>query len=63
VSGIAFLILAVALSLVGSLVLWLRARPPRSMEHGIETFSRGMAALAQERAPRGRRQPGPPPRG
>ena len=53
-SGVAYLAIAVALSVVGSLVLWLRYRQPSSLEHGIDEFAREMRALAPGRPPRGR---------
>jgi hypothetical protein len=62
VSGLAFLVRAVLLSAVGSLVLWLRERTPTSTEHAIESFSRQMAALSP-RAPRGRGRARRPPPG
>lgn len=40
--------IAVALSLLGGLVLWLRSRKPRTMESGIEEFSKELRALAPE---------------
>jgi len=49
VSGIAFLLIAVGLSLVGSLVIWLRSRKPTTWDSGIHEFSRNMEALAQAR--------------
>ena len=48
-SGLVFLLAALALSVVGSIVLWLRHRQPTSMEQGIDDFSREMQALAPER--------------
>ena len=47
-SALGFLLVALVLSIVGSAVLWLRARQPTSMEHGIEEFRRGMDALRPE---------------
>lgn len=55
-SGVVFLAAAVGLSIVGSLLLWLRYRKPSSMSHGIESFRREMQALApQPPAPPGSR--------
>ena len=51
VGNLAFLGLAVVLSLVGCLLLWLRRRRPKSMEANVREFARELAALA----------PGPPP--
>ncbi|MFN2609073.1 MAG: hypothetical protein ABR511_14470 [Acidimicrobiales bacterium] len=62
-SNLAYLGVAVVISLVGCLVLWLRTRRPRSMEHSIREFSRELDALAppdggpadRSPRPRGRR--------
>lgn len=51
-SGLVFLFAALALSVVGSVVLWLRHRQPTSLEQGIDDFSREMQALAPDRPPR-----------
>jgi hypothetical protein len=55
-SALAFLLVAVAISAIGSLILWLthRQRPP-SIESGIDEFSRELRALAPDEAPRLRR--------
>ena len=45
-SAIVFLILAVAVATVGSLVAFLRTRNPASVESGIDDFRREMNALA-----------------
>lgn len=50
-SSLAFLAVAVALSLLGSLILWIRHRRPRSLEAGIDEFSRELKALAPDRKP------------
>jgi hypothetical protein len=49
VSNLLYLVIALALSAVGSLILWYRHRRPRSMEAGIDEFSRELKALAPER--------------
>ena len=52
---VAFLMIAVVISIVGSLVLYLRSRTPTSLESGIDNFRREMQALAprdDEPAPR-----------
>jgi hypothetical protein len=55
-SGLVFLLAALALSVVGSLVLWLHQRQPTSFDQGIEDFSKEMKALAPPPIPRpGRR--------
>ena len=48
--NLAFLGLAVVLSLAGCLFLWLRRRQPKSVEANVREFARELAALA----------PGPP---
>lgn len=50
-SSLAFLAVAVTLSLLGSLILWIRHRRPRSLEAGIDEFSRELKALAPDRKP------------
>ena len=47
-SSLAFLLVALAVSIIGSLWLWLRYRKPSSVEHGIDEFSREMRALSPE---------------
>jgi hypothetical protein len=49
VSNLLYLLIALALSAVGSLILWYRHRKPRSMEAGIDEFTRELKALAPER--------------
>ena len=44
--AVAFLMIAVVISVVGSTVLYLRSRTPSSLESGIDTFRREMQALA-----------------
>ncbi|HUF31787.1 MAG TPA: hypothetical protein VMN58_01105 [Acidimicrobiales bacterium] len=56
--GLAFLVVAMLLSILGSFVLWLRHRKPTSLEHGIDSFSREMGALAPGREQRASRGPG-----
>ena len=48
-SNLLYLVIALALSAIGSLILWYRHRRPRSMEAGIDEFSRELKALAPER--------------
>ena len=45
-TGLLFLLIAFALSIGGSIVLWLRHRDPTSVDHGIDEFRREMRALA-----------------
>ena len=40
-----FLLVALLLSILGSLVLWLRHRQPTSLDHGVDEFRREMNAL------------------
>ena len=48
-SGVVFLVGAIALSVVGSIALWLRTRPPTSFESGIDDFARRRSALSPDR--------------
>jgi hypothetical protein len=48
-SSLLYLLLALVLSVVGSLILVYRHRRPRSMEEGIDEFNRELRALAPER--------------
>ena len=71
-SNLAYLGLAVVISLVGCLILWLRHRKPRSMQAHMQRFARELEALApdpewnrrghrrrsQRAAPRRERRPG-----
>jgi hypothetical protein len=54
-SAIVFLLLAVAVATVGSLVAFVRTRNPASVESGIDDFRREMDALAP-RPDEGRRE-------
>lgn len=54
-SSLLFLGFALLLSLIGFLVLWIRNRPPRSVDAHIRAFARELQALAPE-------PPTPPPR-
>ena len=51
-SPLVFLLLAAVLFVVGSVVLWLRHRPPSSYDSGIKAFQREMQALAPPDEPR-----------
>jgi hypothetical protein len=46
VSPLAFLLIALVLSVGGAVVLWARNRQPRSYDAGIQAFRREMEALA-----------------
>jgi hypothetical protein len=48
---VAFLLVALLLSLLGSTVLWLRSRKPTSLSSGIDSFRREMQALSPPREP------------
>ncbi len=47
-SNLIYLAMALVLSGIGWLVIWLRHRQPTSVEHGIEEFNRELRALAPE---------------
>ena len=53
-SNLVYLGIAVVLSIIGCLVLYLRNRKPTSLNAGIEEFQRELRALAPERRPDGR---------
>jgi hypothetical protein len=71
-TNLVYLGIAVVLSMLGSLILWLRHRKPRSMEAHMQRFARELEALApdpewnrrghrrrmQRAAPRRERRPG-----
>jgi hypothetical protein len=48
-SNLLYLLVAVGLSVLGSLALWYRHRKPRNMEYGVDAFQRELRALAPER--------------
>jgi hypothetical protein len=60
--NLVFLLGAIALSVVGSIVLWLRHREPTSFMSSIDDFQREMTALSGERPP-GELDPSRPPVG
>lgn len=47
-SNVAFLLVAVGASVVGSIVLWLRTRKPTTVGSSIDSFAREMRALAPD---------------
>ena len=51
-SNLAYLLVAIGLSILGSVFIWYRARRPRSMEYELETFKRELNAIAPERRER-----------
>jgi uncharacterized alpha-E superfamily protein len=48
-SNLLYVAVAVAVSVVGSLILWYHHRKPRSLEYGVDEFQRELKALAPER--------------
>jgi hypothetical protein len=56
-SNLIYLFIALALSILGSLILYYRHRKPTSLEAGIDEFSRELRALAPD-ASRGESGPG-----
>jgi hypothetical protein len=54
-SALVFLLIALAISIGGSVVLWLRHRKPSSLEHTIDAFSREMQALSPDARSRAQR--------
>jgi hypothetical protein len=57
-SNAAFLLLALGLSVVGSLLIWLLNRKPKTFMSSIDDFSREMKALGRDtdEPPSGRRR-------
>jgi hypothetical protein len=49
-SNLAYLIGAVVLAIIGGLIVWLRHRQPKSVDANVESFSRGLRALAPDPA-------------
>lgn len=54
-SNLAYLGIALVISLIGFVVLWLRNRRPQSMEHSMREFSKELDALAPSDMPAPRR--------
>ncbi len=50
-SGVVFLLMAVVISVLGSVLVWRRHSTPRSAENSVESFSREMQALAPREMP------------
>jgi hypothetical protein len=48
-NAIVFLLLAVGIAVIGSVVVYLRNRQPTSVEAGIDSFRREMRALSDVR--------------
>ena len=59
-SNLLYLGIAIVISVLGGLVIYVRNRKPTSLNAGIEEFQRELKALAPEkRAPRDREANGP----
>ena len=56
--GLAFLLIAVVVSVLGTLVLWMRTRGSTSLDHGVEEFQREMRALSPDNSDDDRRHRG-----
>jgi hypothetical protein len=56
--GLAFLLIAVVVSVVGTLVIWMRNRGSTSVDHGVEEFQREMRALSPDKRDDDRRRRG-----
>ena len=56
--GLAFLLIAVVVSVVGTLVLYMRNRGSTSVDHGVEEFQREMRALTPDKRDDDRRRRG-----
>ena len=56
--GLAFLLIAVLVSGLGTLVLWMRNRDSTSLDHGVEEFQREMRALSPDKRDDDRRRRG-----
>ena len=52
-SNLLFLVAAVVVAALGIAVLWARSRAPRSVDSGVDSFSKQMDALS----PKGERRP------
>lgn len=61
-ANLAFLLVAIGASILGSLYLWLRTRKPQTFMSSIETFQREMGALARDPDEEPRRRRGKPTR-
>jgi hypothetical protein len=55
--NLAYLIGAVVLAFIGGLIVWLRHRQPKSVDANVESFSRGLRALAPDASTSGSRRP------
>ena len=55
--GLAFLLVAVVVSAVGTFVLWMRNRDTATLDQGVEEFQREMRALSPDKQADERRRP------
>ena len=55
--GLAFLLIAVVVSTIGTLVLWVRNRDTTTLDQGIDAFQREMRALSPDEQRDERRRP------
>ena len=60
--NLAYLIGAVVVAVIGGLIVWLRHRQPKSVDANVESFNRGLRALAPDASSPGSRRPPPGPR-
>jgi hypothetical protein len=51
ISNLAYLLGAVVLAIIGGLLVWLRHRKPKSIDANVESFNRGLRALAPDNSP------------
>jgi hypothetical protein len=58
VNNVAFLLIAVGIGVVGSLIVWLRYRKPKTFMSSINDFAREMDALGREPGAEPRRSSG-----
>ena len=54
--GLAFLLIAVVVSAIGTLVLWVRNRDTATLDQGIDAFQREMKALSPDKQADDRRR-------
>ena len=55
--GLAFLLVAVVVSAIGTFVLWIRNRDTATLDQGIDEFQREMRALSPDKQVDDRRHP------
>jgi hypothetical protein len=47
--GLAFLLIAVIISGIGTFLIWVRNRDSTALDHGVEEFQREMRALSPDK--------------